>query len=46
MIMVELYGKKLWTDKKVINIIAEQCMSKNVKKKMIAGYFLLETTLP
>lgn len=44
--MVELYKKKVWVDKKTINMISEQCMNSNHKMKLMAGHFLIETTLP
>ncbi|CAD8054780.1 unnamed protein product [Paramecium sonneborni] len=43
-IMIELYKKNIWKDNKCVNIIAQGCFNQNYKIKLLACYFLIETT--
>ncbi|CAK60340.1 unnamed protein product (macronuclear) [Paramecium tetraurelia] len=43
-IMIELYRKNIWKDNKCVNIIAQGCFNQNYKIKLLACYFLIETT--
>ena len=42
--MVSLYKKNVWNDPKTINIIAQGVFNDYYKVKLIACYFLIETT--
>lgn len=44
--MIKLYKKTIWNDQKTVNIIAHGCLSESYKIKLIACYFLIETTQP
>ncbi len=41
-----MYKKNIWNDNKTINIIAEGCFSDYYKIKLIACFFLIQTTEP
>jgi protein SDA1 len=43
-IMIELYKKNIWTDKRTVNIIAEGCFNQSPKICIISAYFLISTT--
>lgn len=43
-IMITLYKKNIWNDDKTVNIIAQGCFNDYYKIKLIACYFLIETT--
>ncbi|CAD8139034.1 unnamed protein product [Paramecium pentaurelia] len=43
-IMIELYKKNIWKDNKCVNIIAQGCFNQNYKIKLLACYFLIQTT--
>lgn len=42
--MIQLYKKNTWNDDKTVNIIAQGCFNDYYKVKLIACYFLIETT--
>jgi hypothetical protein len=43
-VAIKLYKKNIWNDAKIINIIAAGCFNEYYKVKLVAAYFLLETT--
>lgn len=43
-IMIALYKKNIWNDDKTVNIIAQGCFNDYYKIKLIACYFMIETT--
>lgn len=45
-IIVQLYKKHIWDDAKTVNIVSSGCFNEHYKVKLIACYFLIETTLP
>jgi len=44
--MIELYKRNIWTDNRTVNIIAESCFAPSAKLRLMACYFLMETTNP
>ena len=43
-LMIELYKRNIWTDNKAVNIIAESCFAPSSRLRVMACYFLMETT--
>jgi protein SDA1 len=41
---IDLYKKNIWTDAKVVNVIATGCTSQSYKIRLISSYFLISTT--
>lgn len=44
-LMVELYKRNIWTDTRTVNIIAEACFAPSTKIRLMACFFLMETTM-
>ena len=43
-VAIKLYKRNIWNDPKTVNIIASGCFNDYYKVKLVACYFLLETT--
>ena len=45
-LLIDLYKRNIWTDKKTINVIAESCFNPSPRTRQAASHFLMETTMP
>lgn len=45
-LLIDLYKRNVWTDNRTVNIIAEACFGPSSRTRLMACYFLMETTMP
>lgn len=45
-LLIDLYKRNVWTDNRTVNIIAESCFAPSSRSRLMACYFLMETTMP
>ena len=45
-LLIDLYKRNIWTDKKTINVIAESCFNPSPRTRQAACHFLMDTTQP